>query len=305
MTSNTIQVNRACYITVNDNIEYLMGQRNDTDHFYIRKTDYTISQSDPKIESNTLDGCYAWIKSDIDKRLDNSHRLKRIINKEKRQQITEYLTKKIYLNFLLEHYKIGLSSNVESYVVLKNFLKPLMKSLGIRNKYSNFNDSSSSSEEESEDEMPLGFNVYDKASGIGYAKTNHGIKKVMWSCANNNVIDNACGLTPNLKKQVENIDLLLEYCHKERFIFEMNDLQQSNTSEIYLSILMPHFDENAKDMLRDNIGEFVNFSCGHTIQQVLPKLEYILTHKRELSETKKIKEKIDHLNKMSNYIKNL
>lgn len=304
MSSNTIQVNRACYITVNDNIEYLMGQKNDTDHFYIRKTDYTISQSDPKIESNILGGCYAWIKPDIDKRLDNSHRLKRIVNKEKRQQITEYLTKKIYLNFLLKHYKTGLSSNIERYLVFKNFLDPLMKSLGIKNRNSNFNDTSSS-EEESEDEMPLGFSVYDKASGIGYAKTNHGVKKVMWSCANNNVNDNACGLTPNLKKKVENIDLLLEHCHKERFIFEMNNLQQSNTSEIYLSILMPHFDKNAQDMLKDNIGEFVNFSCGYTIQQVLPKLEYILREKKELSTSKKIKDKIDDLNKICNYIKDL
>ena len=47
----------------------------------------------------------------------------------------------------------------------------------------------------------------------------------------------------------------------------MNNLQQSNTSEIYLSILMPHFDKNAQDMLKDNIGEFVNFSCGYTIQR--------------------------------------
>ena len=37
-----------------------------------------------------------------------------------------------------------------------------------------------------EDET-LGFSVYDKASGIGYAKQIMELK-VMWSCANNNVM---------------------------------------------------------------------------------------------------------------------
>ena len=82
----------------------------------------------------------------------------------------------------------------------------------------------------------------------------------------------------------------------------MNDLQDSNTSEIYLSILMPHFNENTKNMLKKDIGEFVNFSQGQSIQQVLPKLEYIFTYKKELSNSTKIKNKLDDLNKICEYI---
>ena len=85
----------------------------------------------------------------------------------------------------------------------------------------------------------------------------------------------------------------------------MNDLQHSNTSEIYLSILMPHFDETTKNMLKKDIGEFVNFSQGQGIQQVLPKLEYIFTYKKELGNSTKIKDKLDDLNKMCEYMNSL
>lgn len=49
----------------------------------------------------------------------------------------------------------------------------------------------------------------------------------------------------------------------------------------------------------------MNFSQGQSNQQVLPKLEYIFTYKKELSNSTKIKDKLDNLNKMCEYMNSL
>ena len=293
--------------THNGKYKYLMGKRGDSDHFYIERTDYSKSIMDPVIESNTLADCFGWIKSDLNKVLENSQELKNTTDKNVQDRIRETITETIYFKFLKEQYDISLSHHSNAYKILRNLLEPLINDTDEK-KYSSFHSEitySDTSDSEDEDVNPHCFKIYDKYSGVGIAKTNHGDKRVMWSCAKKKVISDACGLCPNLQEYVKNIDLLLKYCHKERFLYEMNDLQHSNTSEIYLSILMPHFDETTKNMLKKDIGEFVNFSQGQSIQQVLPKLEYIFTYKKELSNSTKIKDKLDDLNKMCEYMNSL
>jgi len=133
--------------THNGKYKYLMGKRGDSDHFYIQRTDYSKSIMDPVIESNTFPDCFGWIKSDLNKVLENSQELKNTTDKNEREKITETITETIYFKFLKEQYDISLLRHSNAYIILRNLLEPLINDIDEK-KYSSFYSDTSDSEDE-------------------------------------------------------------------------------------------------------------------------------------------------------------